>query len=76
MPISPPIPPALNAEAMPASQYSNKYSLGFFKLIDHTDFSTNPAGIMNNISAENVNTGNNYGLLYLDHHILFHSLIF
>ena len=29
-----------------------------------------------NISAQNVNTAPNYGLLYLDHHILLLLLIF
>ena len=34
------------------------------------------AEIITNISAQNVNTAPNYGLLYLDHHILWVLLIF
>ena len=45
--------------------------------MEHAEFSTNlQADIINNISAQNVNTATNYGLLHFDHHILLLSLIF
>jgi hypothetical protein len=70
-----PIPSVLSAEVVPAGQYSYKYSS--YLLMEHTEFSTNlQADIINNISAQNVNTGPNYGLLHLDHHISLLSLIF
>ena len=67
-----PIPSALNAEVMPAGQYSYKYSLGCSNVTDHAEFSTNVQADI----IHNVNTGPNYGLLCLNHYILFHSLIF
>ena len=77
MPTSLPIPSVLNAEAIPASQYSYKYNLGLLTFDYHAEFSTNfQPDTINNITAQNVNTAANYGLLDLDHHILLLSLIF
>ena len=46
------------------------------KLTDNAEVSTNlQADVVNNISAQNVNTAPNYGLLYLDHQIILFSLI-
>ena len=71
MPISLPVPSALNAEVMPAGQYSHKYSLACSNVTDHAEFSTNvQADIMHN-----VNTAPNYGLWHLYHHILLLLLI-
>ena len=45
--------------------------------MDHAEFSTKlQADIINNISAQNVITAPNYGLLHLDHYILLLLLIF
>ena len=75
LPTSLPITTALIAEVMPASHFY-RYSLGL-NLTDHADFSTNHQGeIINNISAGNVNTAPNFGLLHLYHHILLLHLYF
>jgi len=72
LPISLPISSALNAEVMPASQYSYNIVQACSNVTDHADFSTSvQADIIHNVNPAPI-----YGLLHLDHHILLLLLIF